>query len=71
MSRTTLNRLARLEEAHRPPQAPYPILLIAADAPDAEQQIAEHKTKHGEPGLGRVSVIVLTGVQREPGAIAS
>jgi hypothetical protein len=71
MSRTTLNRLARLEEAHRPPQAPYPILLIAADAPDADQQIAEHKTKHGEPTPGRVSVIVLTGVQREPGAIAS
>ncbi len=71
MSRTTLNRLARLEEAHRPPHPPYPILLIAADAPDADQQIAEHKTKHGEPTPGRVSVIVLTGVQREPGASVS
>ena len=71
MSRTTLNRLTRLEEAHRPPHAPYPILLVAADAPDADQQIAEHRAKHGEPAPGRVSVIVLTGVYRSPEGIVS
>jgi len=67
MSRNLLARLERVEKATAPLNALYPILLIAADAPDAEQQIAEHTAKHGEPPPGHVSVIVLTGVPRSRG----
>ena len=69
MTRNILSRLKRVERAVEPPQEPYSILLIAADDPEAERLMAEHKAKHGEPPPGHVSVIVLTGVQRSPEGI--
>ncbi len=65
MSRTTLNRLAKLEHANAPPKEPVDIMLIAADDPEAEQLMAEHEDRPG------VTLIVLTGVHRSPEGIVS
>ena len=63
MSRSILSRLERLERAAEPPKGPVIIPMIAADDPEAERLMAEHE---GKPG---VTLIVLTGVHRSPGAI--
>jgi hypothetical protein len=63
MSRNLLSRLQKLERTTQPPQELVIIPIIAADDPEAERLIAEHEDRPG------VTLIILTGVYRAPGAI--
>ncbi len=63
MSRNLLTRLQKLERTTQPLQEPVIIPIIAADDPEAERLIAEHEDRPG------VTLIILTGVYRAPGAI--
>jgi hypothetical protein len=63
MSRNLLTRLRKLERTTQPPQELVIIPLIAADDPEAARLIVEHEDRSG------VTLIVLTGVHRTPGAI--
>jgi hypothetical protein len=56
----TEKRLAKLERLAAPSESLEPVMLIAADDPEAERLIAEHEDKPG------TTLIVLTGVHRSP-----
>ncbi len=63
MSRNLLSRLQKLERATQPLQEPVIIPIIADEDPEAARLVAEHEDRPG------VTLIVLTGVYRAPGAI--
>ncbi len=63
MSRNLLTRLQKLERTTQPLQELVIIPLIADADPEATRLIAEHEDRPG------VTLIVLTGVNRAPGAI--
>ena len=69
MSSTTERRLARLEQTMAPPAPLQQVMLIAADAPEAERLMAEHE--EWRPGRPASSLIILTGVPRSPDGIVS
>ncbi len=63
MSRNLLTRLQKLERTTQPLQELVIIPLIAADDPEAARLIVEHEDRPS------VTLIILTGVYRAPGAI--
>ena len=69
MRAATERRLARLEQTLAPPAPLQQVMLVAADAPEAERLMAEHE--EWGPGSPPPSLIILTGVHRATNGLVS